>query len=332
MENKGSGLRFLRFLLEHSGQARKDTEQRPLKIRSGWWYDADGRLTSGSSGYFVYDAAGRARSFGDEDPYKTEQEFDGNGNKVKTFARRWDEATEQFVTQKITYYISSTVLGGQVVTELSEQGAKERTSVFAGGSELASQSITSGTQSVQWQHYDASGASYRGTDSTGQWNAAKELDPLGANAGLMKPITWNVPDKEGLPVPHPLIVDMLTYPGGRCVADGMPIPCEMLNMDNSRECPTGGCAPRGIYDSRLGKYVGIALWDPNAQDAGLGMGGANGWLPAGINFVGGSSVITGWGSSPLIHAVSGLHFITNPRNPENDDDVVPVLDGPQTPF
>ena len=24
-----------------------------------------------------------------------QQEFDGNGNKVKTFARRWDEATEQ---------------------------------------------------------------------------------------------------------------------------------------------------------------------------------------------------------------------------------------------
>ena len=196
---------------------------------SGWWYDADGRVTSGSTGYFTYDAAGRVRSFGDEDPYKTEQEFDGNGNKVKTFARRWDEATEQFVTQKITYYISSTVLGGQVVTELSEQGAKERTSVFAGGSELASQSITSGTQSVQWQHYDASGASYRGTDSTGQWNAAKELDPLGANAGLMKPITWNVPDKNGLPVPHPLIVNMLTNPGGGCTLDRVPIPCEIFN-------------------------------------------------------------------------------------------------------
>ena len=133
------------------------------------------------------------------------------------------------MTEKITYYISSTVLGGQVVTELSEQGAKERTSVFAGGSELASQSITSGTQSVQWQHYDASGASYRGTDSTGQWNAAKELDPLGANAGLMKPITWNVPDKKGLPVPHPLIADMLEYPGGGCTLDRMPIPCEIRN-------------------------------------------------------------------------------------------------------
>lgn len=196
---------------------------------SGWIYDADGRLTSGSTGYFTYDAAGRARSFGDEDPYKTDQEFDGNGNRVKTTARRWDEPTEQFVTEKVTYYISSTVLGGEVVTELSEQGAKERTSVFAGGGAIASQTVSSGNQSVQWQHYDPSGASYRGTDSLGQGNGAKELDPLGANAGLIKPITWNVPDKKGLPVPHPLIADMLLYPGGGCVLDRVPIPCEQRN-------------------------------------------------------------------------------------------------------
>ncbi len=45
--------------------------------RQGWQYDADGRLVSGSSGYLYYNAAGELYSFGDWDPYKTEQQFDG---------------------------------------------------------------------------------------------------------------------------------------------------------------------------------------------------------------------------------------------------------------
>lgn len=120
-----------------------------------------------------------------------------------------------------------------MVTELSEQGTKERTTIFAGGTELASQTITGGNQSVQWHHYDSSNASYRATDATGQghWNAAKELDPLGGNAGLVKPFTWNVPDRRGLPVPFPEFADMLTNPGGGCAARGMPSSCHGAGQD-----------------------------------------------------------------------------------------------------
>jgi YD repeat-containing protein len=196
---------------------------------SGWIYDADGRLTSGSTGYFTYDAAGRAISFGDNDPYKTDQEFTGDGRRAKTIARRFDDELDAWVIDKITYYVTSSVLGGALVSELSEQGAKERTSVFAGGSELASQRVLDGTQSVEWQHQDASGASYRATDVSGQGVNVKEMDPLGANAGLIKPPTWNVPDKQGLTVPYPELADMILHPGGACTIDRMPIPCEIFN-------------------------------------------------------------------------------------------------------
>ena len=56
------------------------------------------------------------------------------------------------------------------------------------------------------------------------------MDAVGANAGLFKPFSWTVPDKKGLPVPYPGIADMLTNPGGGCVLDHMPIPCEIRNQ------------------------------------------------------------------------------------------------------
>ena len=228
---------------------------------TGFTYDADGQVTLGSTGYYTYDAAGLVRSFGDNDPYHTDQEFDGYGERLKTTAYRWDDVTDQLVTEKITYYVNSTVLGGAVVTELSEQGVKERTSVFAGGIELASQSITSGTQSVQWQHYDPSDASYRATDASGQGVDAREMDPLGANAGLFKPFTWNVPDKKGLPVPFPEIADMLTNTGGGCAFRGMPTSCNSASTDfwGSRIADLPG------FGTNWGSFGDLAEWEYSAR-------------------------------------------------------------------
>jgi len=93
-------------------------------------YDADGRITASSSGNYVYDAAAHINSFGDGDPFMTDQQFDGDGNRVKSVQRRFDEQTSQWVTETVTYYVNSTVLGGQLLTELTAQGAKERTLVF----------------------------------------------------------------------------------------------------------------------------------------------------------------------------------------------------------
>lgn len=207
----------------------------------GFTYDADGRVTGADTGGCTYDAAGRVVMFGDSDPFQTDQQFTGDGLRAKTTARRFDSVFDTWVTEKVTYYITSTVLGGKLVTELSAQGTKERTLVYAGGSVLASQVVTGGNSAVAWEHWDSSGASQRPTNSSGQIVGGLEVDPVGANAGLLKPPDWNVADKKGLPVPFPEVADMLENPGGACVADGMAIPCHMLTANNSAECPQGTC-------------------------------------------------------------------------------------------
>src|SRR6185437_13204961 len=61
--------------------------------RQGWQYDADGRLLSSSSSTYTYDAAGQITSFGDSDPYKTDQQLDGDGRRIKSVLQSLDPNT-----------------------------------------------------------------------------------------------------------------------------------------------------------------------------------------------------------------------------------------------
>jgi YD repeat-containing protein len=74
--------------------------------RQGWQYDADGRMLTGIS-YYSYDSAGRISTFGDGDPYETDQQFDGDGRRLKATLRSFDPNTSQWSTEKVTYYLHS---------------------------------------------------------------------------------------------------------------------------------------------------------------------------------------------------------------------------------
>lgn len=193
--------------------------------RFGWLYDADGRLLSGRSQY-TYDAAGQIASFGDEDPYMTDQQLDGDGRRIKSLQRILDPNTNQWTTEKVTYYIHSSVLG-QVVSEVSAQGVKERSFVFAGSNVIAVQSVFGSSQAVGWKHDDSSGGSYRATNSVGGLSEWAERDPLGADAGIMKPLVWPQQTSPGKLAPYYGVPD-LNSPYQGCELSGIPAPCNVV--------------------------------------------------------------------------------------------------------
>jgi hypothetical protein len=93
-------------------------------------------------------------------------------------------------TTKTRYLVRSSVLKGQVLTEMSETGQKQRTFVYLGKQVLAIQrQATDNTQSVVWEHRDSGNASYRvtGSDGTIHTTGSAELDPLGTDAGTSNP-------------------------------------------------------------------------------------------------------------------------------------------------
>jgi RHS repeat-associated protein len=130
--------------------------------RNGFSYDAAGNLTNDLGQTFTYDATGQQAT---ASYMSVLQSYDGNGLRVKK--------TENGQT---TYYLRSSVLGGQVVAEMDSSGSWTRGYVYLGGSLLAVQD-----SAVYWMHEDPVTKSKRVTDASGTIVSTVELDPWGAD-------------------------------------------------------------------------------------------------------------------------------------------------------
>src|SRR5258708_28001711 len=95
--------------------AYQDTFVNNRDTSSGWQYDAEGQLltsVTNATRHFSYDATGAMISA--SEPNKTiNQSFAGDGRRIKYMENG-----------NVTYYVSSSALGGQVITELDQYGQK----------------------------------------------------------------------------------------------------------------------------------------------------------------------------------------------------------------
>jgi RHS repeat-associated protein len=131
--------------------------------RNGLTYDASGNLTNDGQS-FTYDAIGQAAT-ASYTGYLLQQNYDGDGLRAK-----------KIDAGATTYYLRSTVLGGQVVAEINGSGAWQRGYVYLGGQLLAVQQ-----GGVYWIHHDPVAKSKRVTNSSGTVVSTVELDPWGGN-------------------------------------------------------------------------------------------------------------------------------------------------------
>lgn len=122
-------------------------------------YDAAGNLINDGSQSYSYDATGQQTSGGG-----VTQSYDGDRLRVKR--------VENNVT---TYYLRSSVLGGQVISELNASGVFQRGYVYLGGQMLAIQQ----SNQVSWVHQDPVTKSQRITNGSGTITSTIDLDPWG---------------------------------------------------------------------------------------------------------------------------------------------------------
>ena len=136
--------------------------------RGGSSYDAAGNLTNDGGQSFLYDATGQQTSAAYAG-YGLQQGYDGDGLRV-----RKDENGD------VTYYLRSSVLGGQVVCEFKHTPwwgwYWNRGYVYLGGRLLAVQK-----DGVSFVHEDPVTKSKRVTDMSGAVVSAVETDPFGAD-------------------------------------------------------------------------------------------------------------------------------------------------------
>lgn len=155
--------------------------------RDGWQYDLDGRLLDSGTGANTYDAAGRNTKIETTGSTATIGR-DGDGLQVKTEETEVIEDTQAVATHTL-YYLRSSVLGGNVLTEFSDN-SNYRSFVYVGLSVLAYQGRSNSNEAVDFEHRDPSMASVR----TG--GAVRELDPFGGDAGEWG--TSGIPDEGSL--------------------------------------------------------------------------------------------------------------------------------------
>jgi YD repeat-containing protein len=133
-----------------------------------WQYDARGNLISsnslGDTFTYAYDAAGRLVSAIQPGSTIT-QTYDGDGLKIK-----------RVENGAITYFLSSSVLGGQIVAELNQSGARVRNYVYAGGSKPL---VKQEGNDVQWEYQDPNEVSIGRANPSGTMVGGVELDPQG---------------------------------------------------------------------------------------------------------------------------------------------------------
>jgi YD repeat-containing protein len=187
-----------------------------------WEYDAAGNVTKDQEFRYTLDAAGQVRNVDSlstvqnpivgKDPSSTTSSTDGDGLQVKTTNTVFELRT-QFQHTTTTYYVRSSMLGGQVVSEVTASGSRQRGFVYAGSEVLAWQEVENGVEQVVWEHRDAADTSFRTSNSQGFTTGngilgqPAELDPTGNNAGLVNPIVINPdgppPEGTGSLVPYP---------------------------------------------------------------------------------------------------------------------------------
>ena len=135
--------------------------------RVGWTYNDEGQWTDGAGRQHTYDAAGRNAATSWTSGGYFNQFFDGDGQSVKV--------TEPNLA---TYYLRSSVLGGQIIEELNSSGAKQTGFVYVANKLIGRQN---GTGDVLMLHGEPSGVSVRASSSLSSFVVEWfEMDPWGA--------------------------------------------------------------------------------------------------------------------------------------------------------
>jgi YD repeat-containing protein len=228
-----------------------------VQNNSMWQYDADGRVTQpGDTQHYTYDAAGRKIQATTPPGYKhpaltVTQGFDGDGLRVK-------KTETHGTSNNIRYYIRSSVLGGQVLTELTETGEKYTGYVYANGDLLAKQNQY--LQVAMYEHTEPSrgreASSYTGHDDMGGEEHlffVTQLDPLNNNVEESDPALdpgdsggdsgGGVPGTDGNDYPN--------YGSGfdtptQCAVNDVPTDCGMV------------LGAVGFSNRRVGDFVGMS--------------------------------------------------------------------------
>jgi hypothetical protein len=286
----------------------------------GWEYDADGRLISRNEPApdtlpYVplrqsYDAAGRltltTQTTSTQDP-TTQQIYTGQNTRTELYDGDGTGIMEATDTGT-TYYLRSSVLGGQVIAEYDGQGNRQNEYLYAGGVKVIRQA-SGQVSGLFWQHQNPVTGDLMETDGQGVVAAKETLDPTGVSVEDSDPFTPPAGGggDEGLTQGQmdgrfAQLLPSSMGGAGQCSIDGIQVGCGLVNTVLSTgagvQCPDNDCGPHG-YSWTINGMTIRGVTQPFQAFAD----GYSGYLPAGIQYVGDGLILnsdwTGDGTEKL---------------------------------
>jgi hypothetical protein len=242
---------------------------------TAWSYDATGNLLSMNeappnglpfvAAQHAYDAASRRVQT------TTGAVYDGDGLQVKAAVTKQVNSNQP--STQTTYYLRSSVLGGQAITDYDDQGTRVNSYVYAGGNliyeQLNGQNL--------WHVANPLTGDARDTDAQAKLYDETHLDPEGANTGPSDPASMSDPQQPPLPhagayaafLPHSM------GGSGRCSIDGSETGCAFAesfrDSGAGEECLDGNCGKQQVTiigRNRSGQVVKRTTIDVMPGDPG----------------------------------------------------------------
>jgi hypothetical protein len=201
-----------------------------------------------------------------------------------------------------TYYLTSSVLGGSIIEEMSGSGQKNVGYVYAGGQLLAKQSANQ----VTWKHPTPAGTSEYLTFNDNSNSGRNEFDPLGADLALQYTPPPEDPEAQGdIGAGHfggimdARWSDFFNISGG-CTIDGVASSCGLaigvVNSGGGEQCPNNECS----------------RFNPNLRN---GQGGIENFHAHGDGYSGYEPM----GSTYLGHGLSSAPYSVHPNSDPHDE-------------
>jgi hypothetical protein len=266
-------------------------------VKQAWSYDADGRLISMNEPPYnefpyaapvhTYDAAGRhvktTQTTSSENPNPNppvltkaetvDSTYDGDGQQIKRV--EMSQINSYPPEGEASYYLRSSVLGGQVITSYSANGALKESYVYGGGALIASR--TNGA--LSWRYNNPVTGDGLETNAQGGGSLIARLDPAGVDVGATDPA-----DTHGEPLPPPRLPGAGAYAAylphslggsGRCSVSGADQGCAfvagLLEHDLGEECLNDDCGTQQvtlIARNGYGDIIGKSTIDVRDGDTG----------------------------------------------------------------
>jgi YD repeat-containing protein len=188
------------------------------------------------------------------------QSYDGDGRSTKRVETK-TQSTPFYVpvtTEQVDYYVSSSVLGGRVITELNSGGQKDKTNVYAGSELIAEQQLYyGGEQGLTWKQSNPVTGTEVAQNTANGLTSRAEYDPFGLELGHSDPYLDNAEP------------DYASLAGGSFYRSGGN-PFDSRGGCEWNGVPMGDCRMLGFI-ARTQDMVGIGVREQGHEGGGFAM-------------------------------------------------------------